>query len=112
MAKVIITNALKEEIFRKFKALSERILLQIKSLEENPKKGKALGHVTGIVIKELKYEKYRFYFITDGFKVKFGTEDEIASLLIKFVRMSEKKDQKKIINEIKDVLKSFGFDGF
>ena len=112
MAKVIITNALKEEIFRKFKALSERILLQIKSLEENPKKGKALGHVAGIVIKELKYEKYRFYFITDGFKVKFGTEDEIASLLIKFVRMSEKKDQKKIINEIKDVLKSFGFDGF
>lgn len=112
MAKVIITASLKEEILKKFKALSENIFLQMKSLETNPHKGKALSHVAEIVIKELKYEKYRFYFITDGHILKFGTEDELASLLIKFIRLSEKKDQKKIISNIKAVLKSMGFDSF
>ncbi len=110
MAKVVITVPLKEEIFKRFKAESERIFLQMKSLENGPHKGKPLGHVAGIVIKELKYEKYRFYFITDGHVLKFGTDDELAALLIKFVRMSDKKDQQKIIDEIKTILKSMGFD--
>ena len=110
MAKVVITASLKEEIFKRFKATSEKIFLQMKSLEHNPHKGKALGHVAGIAIKELKYEKYRFYFITDGHVLKFGTDDELAALLIKFVRVSDKKDQQKIIDELKTVLKSMGFD--
>ncbi len=110
MAKVIITASLKEEIFKRFKAASEKIFLQMKSLEHDPHKGKALGHVAGVVIKELKYEKYRFYFITDGHVLKFGTDDELAALLIKFVRMSDKKNQQKIIDEIKMILKSMGFE--
>lgn len=110
MAKVVITASLKEEIFKKFKGLSERIFLRMKSLESDPHKGKAVGHVAGIVIKELKYENYRFYFITDGHVLKFGTDDELAALLIKFVRMSDKKDQQRIIGEIKTILKSMGFD--
>jgi hypothetical protein len=110
MAKVLITVSLKEEIFKKFKALSEKIFLCMKSLEAEPHKGKALSHVAEIVIKELKYENYRFYFITDGHILKFGTTDELAVLLIKFVRMSEKKNQQGAIDEIKDVLKSMGFD--
>jgi len=112
MPKVIISNLLREEILKRFKTESEKIFLQMKSLEASPHKGKALSHVEGIVIKELKYDKYRFYFITDGHVLKFGTEDELAALLIKFVRMSEKKDQQKAINEIKNVLKSLGFEGF
>ena len=112
MAKVSITISLKEEIFKKFKGLSEKIFLQMKSLEDNPHKGKSLGHVAEIVIKELKYEKFRFYFITAGHVLKFGTEEELASLLIKFVRMSDKKDQEKKIEEIKGILKSMGFDAF
>jgi len=112
MAKVMITVSLKEEILRKFKALSKKIFLQMKLLEKKPHKGKALGHVAEIVIKEVKYEKHRFYFITDGRILKFGTEEEIAGLLIKFVRLSDKKNQQKVINEIKGILKSFGFDRF
>ncbi len=110
MAKVIITVSLKEEVLKKFKALSEKIFLHMKSLENEPHKGKALSHVAGIVIKELKYENYRFYFITDGRILKFGTEDELAALLIKFVRISDKKHQQRVIDEIKSVLKSIGFD--
>src|SRR3989344_2393081 len=110
MAKVVITRALQEEVLSRFKALAQDIFLSMKSLEENPHKGKAIGHVGGIVIKEIKYEKYRFYCITDGHVLKFGSADEIAVLLLKFVRMSEKKDQQKIIGEIKNILKSIGFE--
>ena len=82
----------------------------MKSLESSPHKGKALGSVAGIAIKEIKYGKFRFYFITDGHVLKFGTEDELASLLIKFVKMSEKKDQQKVIAQIRHALISFGFE--
>ncbi len=56
--------------------------------------------------------KFRFYYITDGHILKFASEDELAYLIIKFVRLSEKKDQQKIIDEIKNVLGSMGFEGF
>ncbi len=111
MAKVIITRALQEEMFSKFKEKSEDIFLRMKQLETNSSQGKAVGNIGGIVIKELKYEKFRFYFITDGHVLKFGSIDELANLVIKFVRMSEKKNQQKIIENIKSILKSIGFDG-
>ncbi len=112
MAKVIITKALKEEIFSRFRENSEGIFNRMKQLEMQPYTGKALGNVGGVVIKELKYEKFRFYFITDGHMLKFGSSEEIALLIIKFVKMSEKKDQQKAITSIKNILKSLGFDAF
>ena len=112
MAKVIITKALREEVFSKFKENSENIFLRMKQLETQPFRGKALGNAGGVVIKELKYEKFRFYFITDGHVLKFGSADQLAELIIKFVKMSEKKDQQKAINAIKNILKSLGFEGF
>ena len=54
MAKVRITIALQEEIIKKFKSESEGIFLQMKSLEKQPNKGKPLGKIAGVVIKELK----------------------------------------------------------
>jgi len=112
MAKVIITIALREEIFRHFKSDSEDIILRMMALESHPAQGKAVGHISGVVIKELKLGTYRFYFITDGYILKFGSPQDLAMLLIKFVRMSEKKDQQRAINEIKLVLKSLGMEGF
>ena len=61
-----------------------------------------------IVTKELKYKSFRFYFITDGFKIKMLGKEELSNLLIKFVRMSNKKEQQKTINEIKAVLRVRG----
>ena len=58
------------------------------------------------------YKKFRFYFITDGYKVKFLKAEELKDLLMKFVRMSEKKDQQKTIEEIKHILRSLGEEGF
>lgn len=112
MAEVSISERLKDEIFKKFKEESKIIFHHMYSLRENPGKGKLVGNVGGIVIKELKYKNFRFYFITDGYKLKLMEESKLVDLLIKFVRMSDKKSQQKTINEIKDILKSLGERGF
>ncbi len=112
MAKVIITNDLEKQINKVFKKESIEILSLLLTLEENPKKGKEVGVVGKIVVKELKYNKFRFNFITDMFKVKFLSVEELKDLLIKFVRMPEKKDQQKTIAEIKHILKNLGQEGF
>ena len=112
MAKIEIVDSLFEEIKKKFKGEAHEIIDLIESLENNPKKGKELGTVGGIVIKELRYKSFRFYFITDGYKLKVFTEEELANLLIKFVRMSDKKDQQQTINKIRKILTNFGPDKF
>lgn len=112
MAKVIITKSLEEEINKKFKSQSIKILELMYSLKENPKKGKPLGCVGNILIKELRFESFRFYFITDGYKIKLLKIEELNDLLIKFVAMSNKKNQQKVIEEIKFILRKFGTEGF
>ncbi|MCF7799167.1 hypothetical protein K9M74_04660 [Candidatus Woesearchaeota archaeon] len=113
MAIVRITESLFRQLQKGFPVSQANIILDaLITLENNPLKGKSIGQVSGILIKEVKYGKYRFYCITDGHTLKFGTEEELGSLLIKFVRMSEKKDQQKVINEIKKILQSLGFEGF
>ncbi len=112
MAKVIITESFFRELHKRFPVPeAEKVLDLLFTLESQPRKGKALGSVAGIVIKEIKYGKFRFYFITDGHQLKFGTEEELSSLIIRFVRMSDKKDQQKVIAEIERILKSMGFTG-
>ncbi len=112
MAKVEIVSSLFEEINKKFKKKSVEILEHLKSLEHAPHKGKLLGTVGGIIIKELKYDSFRFYFITDGFKLKCMNEEELVDILLRFVRMSDKKAQQETINEIKHVLRTLGPYGF
>ncbi|HOW36896.1 MAG TPA: hypothetical protein PLK34_01460 [Candidatus Pacearchaeota archaeon] len=112
MAKVEIVLSLFEEIQKKFKGESHEVLDLIQTLESNPKKGKILGNVGGIVIKELKYKSFRFYFVTDGHKLKLFDEQSLAELLIKFVRMSDKKHQQQTIEEIKKILLNMGLKGF
>ncbi len=112
MVQVEIVPSLEEEIYKRFKAESVEILKYLKSLETSPNKGKVLGHVGGIVIKELKYRGFRFYFITDSYKIRIYTEEALTDLLIRFVRMSNKKEQQKVIDEIKHVLGKIGPLGF
>lgn len=112
MAKVEITETLYQEIEKKFKREAFKIVDLMQTLEQSPQKGKLLGTVGGIVIKELKYGSFRFYFITDGFKLKCLIEEELTDLLIRFVRMSDKKHQQQTIEEIKRILKILGPAGF
>lgn len=112
MAKVIITKRLEEEINKIFKKESTKIFESMFELEQNPHKGKPVGQVGGTLIKELRYEGYRFYFITDGFKIKMLQKEELNDLLVKFVRMSDKKNQQKVIDEIKHILRELGEEKF
>jgi hypothetical protein len=113
MAHVVITRSLEEEINKHFKHESVKVLKFLKTVEEFPKKGKTVGSIGGVVIKELKYRNvYRFYFITDAHKVKFLQSEELKELLIKFVRMSHKRDQQQVIDAIKNILRSLGEEGF
>jgi len=93
-----------QEIQNKFKGEAHKIIDLLETLEESPHKGKIVGQVGGILIKELKYKGFRFYFIVDGHMLKVLGAEELKELLIHFVRMSDKKDQQKTINEIKKVL--------
>ena len=112
MAKVVITTLLEEEINKRFKQESIAVFSLLRTLVENPKKGKDIGVIGKILIKEIRYGKFRFYFITDGYKLKVLKAQELKDLIIKFVRMSEKKDQQRTIEEIKKVLRSLGEEGF
>jgi uncharacterized protein YdcH (DUF465 family) len=112
MARISIDEILKNQILKKFKSESKIIFRQMYSLEENPHKGKLLGSVAGIIIKELKYKSYRFYFITDGHKLKIIDKSNLTDLLIRFVRMSDKKHQQQTINEIKKILLNLRDKGF
>ena len=112
MAKVLITPSLFEKIRKTFKGNANKVIDLLETLEDNPKKGKEVGCVGGIVIKEIRYKVYRFYFISDGYKIKFLKSGELTDLLIKFVRMSDKDTQQKVINEIKNVLRNLGQEGF
>ena len=112
MAKVMIAERLKNEILKKFKGESKIIFKQMYSLSENPKKGKLLGTIGGIVIKEIKYKSFRFYFVTDGYKLKIFDKENLTDMLIRFVRMSDKKYQQQTINEIKNILINMSIEGF
>jgi len=112
MAHIEILESLYLEIEKKFKQEGHKILDLMYSLEENPKKGKILGTVGGILIKELKYKSFRFFFLVDGFKLKIFSEEELTDLLLMFVRMSDKRQQQKTIDEIKEVLIKIGPKGF
>ena len=104
MVKIEIVESLFEEIEKKFKNEALKIfdLMEL----ENPKKGKLLGTIGGIVIKKLKYKNFRFYFLSDGYKLKYLKLEELNDLLLRFVRM--KKHQKKTIQEIKKILQNTG----
>ena len=112
MARVLILPELVRQIQKVFRKRAFKIYSMMEDLEKNPRKGKPLGHIGKIVIKELKYESFRFYFIADGTKLKLLTDYELKRLLIKFVRMSDKKHQQDTIDEIKLILRKIGFDGF
>jgi hypothetical protein len=112
MARVEVIESLKNDILAKFKKESKVIFQLLRSLGESPHEGKLLGNVGGIVIKELKYKNFRFYFITDGFKLKCMDEQSLVDILLQFVRMSDKKHQQKVIDEIKQILRTIGPHGF
>ena len=111
MVEVEIAEGLYESVEATFKKEASKVFDLMESLKTSPRKGKPLGSVGGIVIKEIRYKSFRFYFITDGHKLKCLDEESLTTLLIRFVRMSDKKHQQQVIDEIKHVLRNLGRTG-
>lgn len=82
------------------------------SLQQQPKKGKLLSQVGKVAVKELKYKKFRFFFLVDAYAIKFLTLEDLEDIIIKFVRMGDKKDQQEIIDDIKRILRKIGEEEF
>lgn len=110
MIKIIIINSLRDEIWKTFKRDSLKIYSLIEELKQNPNKGKVLGHVGNISIRELKYKGFRFYYVLDGHKLNLFNKDKVQELLIRFIKMSNKNKQQKTIDEIKLILSRIGVD--
>jgi len=109
MANVEIAESLLVAIQKKFdKRQANEIIDLMQTLEEHPAKGKLLGNVGGIVIKELRYGN----FLTDGFTLRCMDEERLKDLLLRFVRMSDKKHQQETIEEIRRILMAVGMSGF
>jgi hypothetical protein len=106
MIQIIVAKSLAIEIKKTFsKVQAKKVFDRIYSLEEQPAKGKLLAVVGGIQIKELKYGKYRFYFIVDGKQLKLYSQNNLIDVLLRFIRMSDKKRQQDVIEQIKEALK-------
>ena len=112
MAKVYIDEPLFKEIRTVFRGEANEVIDLLESLEQNPKKGKDICTVATIAVKEIKYRGYRFYFLADAHKIRMLKVEELMDILIRFVRMSDKKDQQKVINEIIYTLKYLGVERF
>ncbi|MBN2142390.1 hypothetical protein JW711_03595 [Candidatus Woesearchaeota archaeon] len=112
MIKIIVLHSLRDEIYKTFKKESLKVYSLMEALKANPSKGKVLGHVGSVSIRELKYESFRFYFILDGHRLILFSKGKIEELLIRFVKMSKKNHQQKTIDEIKAILKAVGEGGF
>lgn len=113
MVRIEIAVSLVEEIQKTFDRHEANTVLDlIESVKDNPQKGKRIGSFGSLLIKELKYKKYRFYFLTDGKDLRFLSEKDMVDRLLRFVRMSDKKTQQKTIDEIRRILRTIGPDGF
>ena len=103
-----VSPFLKKEIKKKFKKESIKVIRFLMGLKDNHHKGDLLTQIGGVLIKEIKYKGFRFYYVVDNYRLKLFDEGELRELLIKFVRMSSKKTQQKIIDGIKEALRRFG----
>ena len=106
MARVIITRTLKDRILKRFGGEAEMIFSKMNHLGSSPKSGKGLTSIGSLLLGEIRFRRYRFYYITDAHKVKFLSVHELEDLIIRFVEYSDKKHQQATIEKLKDVLRS------
>ncbi len=92
---ISISPVLKREIQKKFKKKSVKVVQFLMSLKDNHHKGDLLTQVGGVAIKEIKYDGFRFYYVVDNYRLKLFDSGELNELLLRFVRMSNKKTQQK-----------------
>lgn len=99
-----------ESLIKKLeKRFNKKELKEIKnlflSLQDNPFQGDLLYTFGNIILKEKKYKTFRFYFIHSRKILIIKDIKELQEELIRFIEMSKKNNQQKIINKLKTMMK-------
>ncbi len=106
MVIVAITQDLNKELKKRLdKSTYYKVKDLFMSVKKDPYKGDVLHVLGNVILKELKYKTFRFYFLTSNNLVKFIATTNLENELIKFIRMSKKNDQQHVITDILDKLK-------
>ena len=74
-----------------------------------PTDGKHLALIKDVELKEKILKTFRFYFVQKRNKIKVMTEQELKKHIIKFIKISKKNDQSKVIEKLKKDLKENNF---
>ncbi|MFT4343459.1 MAG: hypothetical protein ACMXYE_01800 [Candidatus Woesearchaeota archaeon] len=111
MVIIYVSKKLEKEIVKQFpRKEADTVFRMIFSLKENPYEGDVLTVVGGVVLKELKHKKFRFYFVQSSKILKVISREDLIDHIIKFIALSDKsKEQQETIHKIKEDLQRFGF---
>lgn len=81
-----------------------------KLIQTKPTDGDYLTSVGNIILKEKRQNSFRFYYVQRLEETRFLSKEELKDFLIKFIALSKKNNQQKVIDKIKSDLKEFGLD--
>ena len=106
MVVVRIDDSLVKKLEKKFKPTDLKEIKKLFfSLQENPFQGDLLYTFGSFVLKEKKYKTFRFYFIHSKTILIIKDVDKLKDEIIRFIEMSKKNDQKRVIDKLKGMLK-------
>ena len=109
MVVVKIDESLVKKLEKRFNA---KELKEIKSLfltlQENPYQGDVLYAFGNFVLKEKKYKTFRFYFLHSRKILIIKDVEKLKDEIIRFIEMSKKNDQQKVIDRLKGMLGRLG----
>jgi len=100
-----------ESLIKKLeKRFNKQELKEIKnlflSLQDNPFQGDLLYAFGNVVLKEKKYKTFRFYFVHSRKILIIKDVEELKDELVRFLEMSKKNNQQKIIKKLKNMIKT------
>lgn len=105
---VEFSNKFIKELKKHF-SKSEAKKIIIKLSLTSPSEGDYIARISNIIIREKKIKTFRFYFITQDNKKHIITKQELKEMIIKFVALSKKNNQQRVIDKLKDDLNRYGF---
>ena len=112
MVEVLIDEKVKTLVNTKFKSQKKEIVSSISSLKENPKKGDFVFGISNVECRELKIKGIRIFTVQYKNILYVATDDTFKDSIkvVDIAKKNKSKEQQKIIDEIKERVKSFGME--
>lgn len=105
MVIVRIDDSLVKKLEKRFNKKELKELKQLfLSLQDNPYQGDLIYAFGNFVLKEKKYKTFRFYFLHSRKILIIKDIEKLKDKIIRFIEMSKKNDQQRIINKLKEMM--------